>query len=88
MTCSRSISAASSEFWGIVFADTLNSYERISDHCSNIAIVQVELEDNALDVHEMSEEMKQENMHQFDMYYEEYASRYLKKKDREKDEDA
>ena len=73
---------------GYVFNDLISDFERVSDHCSNIAIVQVELEDNALDVHEMSEEMKQENMHQFDMYYEEYASRYLKKKDREKDEDA
>ena len=73
---------------GYVFNDLISDFERVSDHCSNIAIVQVELEDNALDVHEMSEEMKQENMHQFDMYYEEYASRYLKRKDREKDEDA
>ena len=73
---------------GYVFNDLISDFERVSDHCSNIAIVQVELEDNALDVHEMSEEMKQENMHQFDMYYEEYAARYLKKKDREKDEDA
>ena len=73
---------------GYVFNDLISDFERVSDHCSNIAIVQVELEDNALDVHEMSEEMKQENMHQFDMYYEEYAGRYLKKKDREKDEDA
>ena len=55
----------------------------MSDHCSNIAIVQVELEDNALDVHEMSENMKQEHAHQFDMYYEEFAGRYLKKKDRD-----
>ena len=73
---------------GYVFNDLISDFERVSDHCSNIAIVQVELEDNALDVHEMSEEMKQENMHQFDMYYEKYASRYLKRKDREKDEDA
>ena len=73
---------------GYVFNDLISDFERVSDHCSNIAIVQVELEDNALDVHEMSEEMKQENIHQFDMHYEEYASRYLKRKDREKDEDA
>ena len=73
---------------GYVFNSLSSDVERGSDQCSKIAIVQVELEDNALDVHEMSEEMKQENMHQFDMYYEEYASRYLKRKDREKDEDA
>ena len=72
---------------GYVFNDLISDFERVSDHCSNIAIVQVELEDNALDVHEMSETLKQQKVHQFDLYYNEYAERYLKKKDREKDED-
>ena len=40
---------------GYVFNDLISDFERVSDHCSNIAIVQVELEDNALDVHEMSD---------------------------------
>ena len=71
---------------GYVFNDLIADFERVSDHCSNIAIVQVELEDNALDVHELSEVLKQENTHQFDLYYEEFAERYLKRKEREKDE--
>ena len=71
---------------GYVFNDLISDFERVSDHCSNIAIVQVELEDNALDVHELSEVLKEQNAHQFDMYYEEYAERYLKKKDRDKDD--
>ena len=71
---------------GYVFNDLISDFERVSDHCSNIAIVQVELEDNALDVHEMSGVLKQEHAHQFDLYYEEFAERYLRKKDREKDE--
>ena len=68
---------------GYVFNDLISDFERVSDHCSNIAIVQVELEDNALDVHELSEVLKEQNAHQFDMYYAEYAERYLKKKDKE-----
>ena len=71
---------------GYVFNDLIADFERVSDHCSNIAIVQVELEDNALDVHELSEVLKQENTHQFDLYYEEFAEMYLKRKEREKDE--
>lgn len=71
---------------GYVFNDLISDFERVSDHCSNIAIVQVELEDNALDVHELSEVLKEQNTHQFDMYYEEYAERYLKKRDRDKDD--
>ena len=71
---------------GFVYNDLITNLERVADHCSNIAIVQVELEDNALDVHELSEVLKEQNAHQFDMYYEEYAERYLKKKDRDKDD--
>ncbi len=66
---------------GYVFNDLISDLERVADHCSNIGIVQVELEDNALDVHEMSEVLKQEHAHQFDLYYADYESRYLKKKD-------
>ena len=69
---------------GYVFNDLISDLERVSDHCSNIAIVQVELEDNALDVHEMSDALKQAHVHQFDRYYEEYAERYLKRKDDKK----
>ena len=69
---------------GYVFNDLISDFERISDHCSNIAIVQIELEDNALDVHEMSENLKQEHTHKFDTYFAEYEERYLKKKDEQK----
>ena len=68
---------------GYVFNDLISDFERVSDHCSNIAIVQVELEDNALDVHEMSDTLKQEHAHQFDLYYAEFENRYLKKKDKD-----
>ena len=68
---------------GYVFNDLISDFERVSDHCSNSAIVQVDLEDNSLDVHEMSEVMKQEHIHQFDIYFEEFSERYLQKKDRE-----
>ncbi len=70
---------------GYVFNDLIADFERVSDHCSNIAIVQVELDDNALDVHEMSDTLQHEHTHQFDMYYEEYSRRYIRKKD-DKDE--
>ena len=71
---------------GYVFNDLISDFERVSDHCSNIAIVQVELEDNALDVHEMSGALKQAHEHQFDLYYSEFEERYLPKKEKEKDE--
>ncbi len=66
---------------GYVFNDLISDFERVSDHCSNIAIVLVELADNALDVHEMSEALHHDHPHHFEEYYEEYAGIYLKKKD-------
>ncbi len=68
---------------GYVFNDLISDFERVSDHCSNIAIVLVELTDNALDVHELSESMHQDHPHHFEEYYAEYAGLYLKKKDLE-----
>jgi len=62
---------------GYVFNDLIADFQRVSDHCSNIAIVIVELLDNALDVHERSETIKQEHPNHFEEYYESYAAEYL-----------
>ena len=72
---------------GYVFNDLISDFERVSDHCSNIAIVLVELADNALDVHEMSETLHQNHTHHFEEYYAEYATRYLSKKDLQEEEE-
>ena len=74
---------------GYVFNDLIADFERVSDHCSNIAIVQVELDDNALDVHEMSDTLQHQHTHQFDMYFEEYSKRYnIRKKDDRDEQEA
>ena len=74
---------------GYVFNDLIADFERVSDHCSNIAIVQVELDDNALDVHEMSDTLQHQHTHQFDMYFEEYSNRYnIRKKDDRDEQEA
>ena len=66
---------------GYIFNDLIAELERVSDHCSNIGIVIAELEDNALDVHELSDAIKQEHVHHFEEYFNEFQSKYLKKKD-------
>ena len=68
---------------GYVFNDLVSDFERVSDHCSNIAIVLVELVDNALDVHEMSEVMHQDHPHHFEEYFNSFAAKYIKKKDQD-----
>ena len=62
---------------GYVFNDLITDFERVSDHCSNIALVIVELLDNSLDVHERSETIKQEHPDHFEEYYEGFATEYL-----------
>ncbi len=66
---------------GYVFNDLIVDFERVSDHCSNIAIVIIELLANSLDVHELSEAIREQHPHQYEDYYEEYALQYLPKKD-------
>ena len=70
---------------GYVFNDLIADFERVSDHCSNIAIVIVDLMSNSLDVHELSESMHEGHQEQYGAYYEEFSRKYLKKKDEEKE---
>ena len=62
---------------GYVFNDLIADFERVSDHCSNIAIVILELADNAMAVHEMSESIHRNHTHHFEEYFNEYADKYL-----------
>ena len=70
---------------GYVFNGLIADFERVSDHCSNIAIVIVDLMSNSLDVHELSESMHEGHPDRYDEYYEEFFSKYLKKKDRDEE---
>ena len=66
---------------GYVFNDLIADFERVSDHCSNIGIVIVDLISNSLDVHELSDEMHTDRPNRYQEYYEEFQGKYLKKKD-------
>ena len=69
---------------GYVFNDLIADFERVGDHCSNIAIVIVDLMSNSLDVHELSENMHHGHQEQYDEYYEGFRLKYMKtKKDEE-----
>ncbi len=68
---------------GYVFNDLISDFERVSDHCSNIAIVIVDLMIDSLDVHELSEVLHEKRPARYEEYYEEYRQKYLKGKDEE-----
>ena len=68
---------------GYVFNNLIADFERVSDHCSNIAIVIVELMSNALDVHELSESLHENGSRLYEAFFAEYRAKYLKGKDTE-----
>lgn len=61
---------------GFVFNDLITNYERVSDHCSNIAVAMVELESDAFDTHEYLNSVKELRSASFERYFEEYRERF------------
>ena len=61
---------------GFVFNDLLTNYERVADHCSNIAVAIIELESDSFDTHEYLNSVRAMKDHSFDRYFEEYKEKY------------
>lgn len=61
---------------GFVFNDLLTNYERVADHCSNIAVAIIELESDSFDTHEYLNSVKEMKDSSFASYYEEYKQKY------------
>ena len=61
---------------GFVFNDLLTNFERISDHCSNIAVAMIELESNEFDTHQYLKSVKELKSADFTRLYEEYSKVY------------
>ncbi len=61
---------------GFVQADLLASYERISDHCSNIAVAVIETQIGSFDTHQYLSEAKETGIHHFAEHYKTYAKKY------------
>ena len=51
---------------GFIFNDLLTDFERIADHCSNVAVAIIELELNVFDTHEYLINLKKDNGTNFD----------------------
>ncbi len=62
---------------GFVFNDLLTNLERVSDHCSNIAVAIIELESENFDAHEYINSLIEVRSHGFDEYYGEYSKKYV-----------
>ena len=61
---------------GFVLSDILTNCERVSDHCSNIAVAQIETEQNAYDAHEYLNRVKSSGNREYQEAFEAYRARY------------
>lgn len=61
---------------GFILTDILTNYERISDHCSNIAVAVIETRRGSFDSHEYLNTVKTENDGKFAEYYDRYIKKY------------
>ena len=59
---------------GFVLTDVLTNYERISDHCSNIAVAVIETQRGMFDSHEYLHSVKNDG--KFAEYYDRYLKQY------------
>ncbi len=61
---------------GFILSDILTNYERISDHCSNIAVAMIEVNHGGFDTHKYLNTIKNSNNKEFNEAYDEYAVKY------------
>lgn len=62
---------------GFILQDLLTNFERVSDHCSNMAVCLIQIKENNMDTHEYMNELKRleksEFMNEFNQYKTKYA---------------
>ncbi len=61
---------------GFILSDLLNNYERISDHCSNIAVCFIEIDHDSFETHEYLNHLKSGGETEFKGMYESYKQKY------------
>ena len=61
---------------GFILSDILNNYERISDHCSNVAVALIETKQTNYGVHEYLNEIKQTGNPEFETAFLSYRQKY------------
>ena len=62
---------------GFVHSDILTSYERIADHCSNIAVCLIQVKQDGFDTHEYLDAVKRGDDAFFKTKYKEFRNKYV-----------
>lgn len=61
---------------GFTYNDMLTNFERIADHCSNIAVATIELSKDVFDTHEYLMKLKADNLNRYNDNFNEYYNEY------------
>ncbi len=61
---------------GFILSDLLSNYERIADHCSNIAVCFLEIANDSFETHEYLNQVKNSEGSEFSEMFEAYAQKY------------
>lgn len=61
---------------GFILSDITANYERVADHCSNIAVALIQIHDDGFDTHEYLENVRSEDNEVFMSKYMEYKKMY------------
>ena len=61
---------------GLSLSDILTNYERVADHCSNIAVCLIQVEEDGFETHEYLNEVKQKDNKDFQNLYQMYYNKY------------
>ena len=59
-----------------VFNDLVSNFERVSDHCSNLAVAMIELKDDVFDTHDYLDNLAANRNEAFEKYLDEYTAEY------------
>ena len=62
---------------GFVHSDIITSYERVTDHCSNIAVCVKEVAEDNYETHGYLEEVKSKDNEEFRKKYKEKKKKYV-----------
>lgn len=65
---------------GLILEDVLTNLERVSDHCSNVAVEMMAISENGYDTHEYFDDMTKKDKESFMEEYNQYKSKYNLKK--------
>ena len=61
---------------GLILSDLAMNYERVADHCSNIAVYMMQLKDTQLEEHSFTEQLDEAESAEFTRLLDEFGSRY------------